>query len=50
MLAIIRGKLNKRKVIIPTTFEIDEAALIGIDSVLYAMEKVHLIKDRLKTS
>ena len=31
-------------------FEIGEAALIGPDSVLYAMEKVQLIRDRLKTA
>ena len=31
-------------------FEVGEAALIGLDSVLYAMEKVQLIRDRLKTS
>ena len=30
--------------------EVGEAALIGPDSVLYAMEKVQLIRDRLKTS
>ena len=30
-------------------FEVDEATLIGPDSVLYAMEKVKLIRDRLKT-
>ena len=29
-------------------FEVGEAALIGPDSVLYAMEKVQLIRDRLK--
>ena len=31
-------------------FEVGEAALIGSDSVLYAMEKVPLIRNRLKTS
>ena len=31
-------------------FEVGEAALIGIDSVHYAMEKVRLIRDRLKTA
>ena len=31
-------------------FEVGEAALIGPDSVLDAMEKVQLIKDRLKTA
>ena len=31
-------------------FEVGETTLIGPDSVLYAMEKVQLIKDRLKTS
>ena len=31
-------------------FEIGEAALIGLDSVLYAMEKVQLIRDILKTT
>ena len=31
-------------------FEVVEAALIGIDSVLYAMEKVQLIGERLKTA
>ena len=31
-------------------FEVGEATLIGPDSVLYAMEKVHLIRDRLKTT
>ena len=31
-------------------FEVGEAALIGPDSVLYAMEKVQLIRDRLKTT
>ena len=31
-------------------FEIGKAALIGQDSVLYAMEKVQLIRDRLKTA
>ena len=31
-------------------FEAGETALIGPDSVLYAMEKVQLIRDRLKTS
>ncbi|WMV09508.1 hypothetical protein MTR67_002893 [Solanum verrucosum] len=29
-------------------FEVGEASLIGPDSVLYAMEKVQLIRDRLK--
>ena len=29
-------------------FEVGETALIGPDSVLYAMEKVQLISDRLK--
>ena len=29
-------------------FEVGEATLIGRDSVLYAMEKVQLIRDRLK--
>ena len=31
-------------------FEIGEATLIGPDLVLYAMEKVQLISDRLKTA
>ena len=31
-------------------FEVGEAALIGTDSVLYAMEKVKLIRDRLRTA
>ena len=31
-------------------FEVGEATLIGPDSVLYAMEKVQLIIDRLKTT
>ena len=31
-------------------FEVGEAALIWPDSVLYAMEKVQLIRDRLKTA
>ena len=31
-------------------FEVGEAALIGTDSVLYAMEKVQLSRDRLKTN
>ena len=31
-------------------FEVGEIALIGPDSVLYAMEKVQLIRDRLKTT
>ena len=31
-------------------FEVGEVALIGPDSVLYAMEKVQLIRDRLKTT
>ena len=31
-------------------FDVGEATLIGTDSVLYAMEKVQLIRDRLKTS
>ena len=31
-------------------FEVGETALIGPDSVLYAMEKVQLIRDRLKTT
>ena len=30
-------------------FEVGETTLIGPDSVLYAMEKVQLIRDRLKT-
>ena len=30
-------------------FELGEAALIGPDLVLYAMEKVQLIRDRLKS-
>ena len=30
-------------------FKVDELTLIGPDSVLYAMEKVQLIRDRLKT-
>ena len=30
-------------------FEVGEDSLIGPDSVLYAMEKVKLIRDRLKT-
>ena len=30
--------------------EVGEAALIGTDLVLYAMEKVQLIRDRLKTA
>ena len=29
-------------------FEVGEIALIGPDSVLYAMDKVQLIRDRLK--
>ena len=31
-------------------FEVGETTLIGPDLVLYAMEKVQLIRDRLKTS
>ena len=31
-------------------FEVGETTLIGPDSVLYAMEKVQLIRDRLKTA
>ena len=31
-------------------FEVGETALVGPDSVLYAMEKVQLIIDRLKTT
>ena len=31
-------------------FEVGEATLIGTDSFLYAMEKVQLIRDRLKTT
>ena len=31
-------------------FEVGEVALIGKDSILYAMEKVKLIRDRLKTA
>ena len=31
-------------------FEVGEAALIKPDSVLYAMEKMQLIRDRLKTT
>ena len=31
-------------------FEVGEAALIGKDSVLYAMEKVQIIRDRIKTT
>ena len=31
-------------------FEVGEAALIGPDSVLYAIEKVQLIRDILKTT
>ena len=31
-------------------FEVGEVALIGPDSVLYAMKKVQLIRDRLKTT
>ena len=31
-------------------FEVGKAALIGLYSVLYAMEKVQLIRDRLKTA
>ena len=31
-------------------FKVGEAALVGPDSVLYAMEKVQLIRDRLKTT
>ena len=31
-------------------FEVGEVALIGPDSVLYAMDKVQLIRDRLKTA
>ena len=31
-------------------FDLGEAALIGPDSVLYAMEKVQLIRHRLKTA
>ena len=31
-------------------FEVGEATLIGLDSVLYAMEKMQLIRYRLKTT
>ena len=31
-------------------FEVGETTLIGPDSVLYAMDKVQLIRDRLKTT
>ena len=31
-------------------FEVDEETLIGPDLVLYAMEKVQFIRDRLKTA
>ena len=31
-------------------FVVGETALIGPDSILYAMEKVQLIRDRLKTT
>ena len=31
-------------------FEVGKAALIGTDSMLYAIEKVQLIRDRLKTA
>ena len=31
-------------------FEVGEATLIGLDSVLYAVEKLQLIRDRLKTT
>ena len=31
-------------------FEVGETTMIGPDSVLYAMEKVQLIRDRLKTA
>ena len=31
-------------------FEVGEATLIGIDLILYAMEKAQLIRDRLKTA
>ena len=31
-------------------FKVGEATFIGPDSVLYAMEKVQLIRDRLKTT
>ena len=31
-------------------FEVGEEALIGPDSVLYAMDKVQLIRDRVKTA
>ena len=31
-------------------FEVGEATLLGPDSILYAMEKVQLIRDRLKTT
>ena len=31
-------------------FEVGKASLIGPDSVLYAMEKVQLIRDRFKTA
>ena len=31
-------------------FEVGETALIGLDLVVYAMEKVQLIRDRLKTT
>ena len=31
-------------------FEVGEATLLGPDSIIYAMEKVQLIRDRLKTT
>ena len=31
-------------------FEVGEAALVGLDSVLYSMDKVQIIRERLKTS
>ena len=31
-------------------FEVGEATLVGQDSLIYAMEKVKLIRDRLKTA
>ena len=43
--------LNGRRCISPVgLFEVSEASFIGKDSVLYAMEKVQLIIDRLKTA
>ena len=44
---VLYGRRCKSPVIL---FEVGETALIGPDSALYAMEKVKLIRDRLKTS